>query len=883
MLYALPANAVHKDGYFELDANTTASAATAGDDWSTLYANRQSPGSGGATADGFAGFGFVNDKTGTGGDVTYWTGGGSKDRNDISQWEFTTNDQSPDKNDIVNAMSAIYKSSTGPRNLYFGADRFAVNGDAQMGFWFLVKPVCLAGTAISATKNCPNTNPGKVVNVSDGTIAHHSSGDVLVLVNFNNGGVIGLAGVYQWSTALGQPVQVNVSTTGGLDCTLTTNNTDDFCSTSNKVDLGTGEPPWPYNAKNVSGQATYNQSAFIEGGIDLGAIEGAGKCFPTFLAETRSSSGPSTGLSLDAQLKDLALGSFELCGATISIGPDDVNEVGDPHTFTVTVNQRFGSDSTPVVGNKPTVTLTDNNGATVSPTGGTCSSTGTNAQGQCTVTFSSNTARVITGHASTTVTIDGTSFDVATDGANGNSGDAVKQYVDAQIDLSPLNDTNEVNDPHTITATVQKDDGKKVGATGGDGVDGFAPAPNGTVVTFSLPAADNTAGAAFTPAGANTCTISNGLGTCSVQINTTTAGAVKIHATTTFAVGGLSLTRASDGQGNNSADANKVYVDANITIGPDDVNGIGESHTFTVTVKKDVGDGAGLVPVSGLNPAVTLSPAASVAAGSVNTCASTGTNAQGQCTITFTSNTAGSIVGNASVTVPITVGGVLVNVTRDTDPATGTTSSGPGGTGPATKQFKSGTLRWLKHDQDGNLLGGATFRVCRTHTWNSTTSSMDDTTDVCINSGGTPPNVLDNGAFDEDATAGEFQISGLVLGRYTIVETIAPAGYDKDTDAETVDLTLSNPSNADATAGDVVPVFVDVRLFKMIVITCNQATNQLVASTVTLGGSAKDTITSVPGSLPAGTTQANVCNIGGAAYGDLHADTYNPSVQIPKP
>jgi hypothetical protein len=54
---------------------------------------------------------------------------------------------------------------------------------------------------------------------------------------------------------------------------------------------------------------------------------------------------------------------------------------------------------------------------------------------------------------------------------------------DAQIDLTPLLATNEVNDAHTITATVQQDDGVPAGPPG-DAVTGFGPAPDGTVVTL---------------------------------------------------------------------------------------------------------------------------------------------------------------------------------------------------------------------------------------------------------------------------------------------------------------------------------------------------------------------------------------------------------------
>jgi len=308
--------AVHDDGFFELDRNTITQPAP-GDDWENLYGT---DGTDGATTladpSQFDGFTFVNDKIGTQGDVTYWTGGGSKDRNDISQWQWGANDQSPDKNDLVNAFAAAYDGD----HLYFGADRYITNGDAQMGFWFLVSPTCLAGTTTNGVL-CPNTNPGKFVDPTTGDVAHHTDGDLLALVNFNNGGTIGLAGVYEWVGGVsGAPVQRLVGT--GADCTSIGAN-DDFCTTTNTADILT-EPVWPYISKKQGKNIDYYQaSAFVEGGIDLGAIPGAPDCFATFLAETRSSSGPSTGLSLDAQLKDLAFGQFLTCGAEVVTTPTD--------------------------------------------------------------------------------------------------------------------------------------------------------------------------------------------------------------------------------------------------------------------------------------------------------------------------------------------------------------------------------------------------------------------------------------------------------------------------------------------------------------------------------------------------------------------------------
>ena len=304
---------------------------TAGDDWENLYGTDGTDGASVVPAD-FRGFTFVPDGLGTTGDVTYWQGGGSKDRNDISQWQWGANDQSPDKNDLENAFAAAYRQ-TGDCDLdpgtpaeacdylYFGADRFTVNGDAQMGFWFLVNPVCLEGTTTDGV-TCPtnNINGNQFIDPTTGAVAHHTDGDVLALVNFNNGGSIGSAAVYTWQGGTGgEPVLELIGT--GIDCTSLPNPVQETSSAPRATRrISSPSLSGAYTSKKQGKDIDYYQtSAFMEGGINLSGIEGAGACFPTFIAETRSSSGPGSGLSLDAQLKDLAFGQFQACKPSTSL------------------------------------------------------------------------------------------------------------------------------------------------------------------------------------------------------------------------------------------------------------------------------------------------------------------------------------------------------------------------------------------------------------------------------------------------------------------------------------------------------------------------------------------------------------------------------------
>ena len=111
------------------------------------------------------------------------------------------------------------------------------------------------------------------------------------------------------------------------------------------------------------------------------------------------------------------------------------------------------------------VTLTDSNGA-VSVLNAAASTSddnqpngdNLNGSGQTTAVFTSATAGQVTGHATVTLVVGGQTLVRQTDGLAGNSGDAIKTFVDAKISITP-NATNEVGQPHTFTVTVLQDDG----------------------------------------------------------------------------------------------------------------------------------------------------------------------------------------------------------------------------------------------------------------------------------------------------------------------------------------------------------------------------------------------------------------------------------------
>lgn len=120
------------------------------------------------------------------------------------------------------------------------------------------------------------------------------------------------------------------------------------------------------------------------------------------------------------------------------------------------------------------------------------------------------------------------------------------------------------------------------------------------------------------------------------------------------------------------------------------------------------------------------------------------------------------------------------------------------------------------------------------------------------------------------SAAGTCSFSNVPIGNYWVVETTTPAGHD-----------TAAPQQAVVGAGATVALtFVNPRDFKVIVLVCNEATNSLYPSQVTLDGStpAKTSL----GAAPTGVTAAQLCGLGGAAFDDQSYGSHTAGVTIPQ-
>jgi uncharacterized repeat protein (TIGR01451 family) len=126
--------------------------------------------------------------------------------------------------------------------------------------------------------------------------------------------------------------------------------------------------------------------------------------------------------------------------------------------------------------------------------------------------------------------------------------------VDADIIIAPPTATNPVGATHTLTVTVDENPGT-----------GSVAAPDGTMPTLSL---SNTGGATATITGGTCATTGTVSGSCTFTISSPTTGLTQATASVTVIVGGVTLTRTTDGpdSSGDSAPADKTWVQANSSV-----------------------------------------------------------------------------------------------------------------------------------------------------------------------------------------------------------------------------------------------------------------------------------------------------------------------------
>jgi hypothetical protein len=529
------------DATFQVDGNSVVPAAPPPDDWDDVNPTTD-PACDASTGNGvFTGPSNAYGHTSTAEISTFvvdtcandqiYTQGGSKDFNDLGDWMHTTGSV-PDKDEIVHAYAAKYAApGSGDVILAFGGDRLAVNGDANIGFWFFQNAVApVAGGTFSG---------------------NHAVNDIFVLSAFTGGGGTSTVRLLIWvggascptcqapygNNALGycQDTPAHGGLGGTIDIKSDTSafpfgslceiavgnnakavvNPDQNPATRAKDPITVG---WPYTAKGgttcATGPCPVQPGAFFEGAIDLTALVPgiANECLSSFLLETRSSQ------DVDAVLKDFALGSFNTCVSfecSKVAAPTSVCE-GTPVNYTYTFHN---TGAVPV-----TVDLVDDNGTPGNTSDDITIITGDPVAAQATNTY----------HRNGVVLPLGDTTNIGTFTVHSAFSDDTTCFDDAKVTVNPNPTAAAGNDQTTNCVSAATTPFTLAGtSTNGTGVWSVVSGP---VAINSQSQTGNAVGASVTFTGTGTATLrltttsaSCGTATDDVVLNVTPAVGVSIN------------------------------------------------------------------------------------------------------------------------------------------------------------------------------------------------------------------------------------------------------------------------------------------------------------------------------------------------------------------
>ena len=306
LMWIAGAQAVHGEN-FQLDGNVLAASTTnvggvtQNLDWDSLF---DSSGNEKPLPTDFAASGFDRDFLSSGtsfitSDTTTFATG-SKDTLPISGWQCNFDNNVNSKIDVMNAYAAEFiDPANGDEILYFGLERNTNTGSANVAFWFLQDDVTCETSGAAATFS-----------------GSHTDGDLLVVSEFSGGGTVATINVYRWDGGANGSLNPN-AVASGADCRgAQFPATDTVCAVANTVAITT---PWPTAAKTLNPPVGNSLpiAQFFEGGVNLTQEDLGGKCFNTFIGDTRSST------SLTSTLFDYSRGQLGDCESGIVTTPRD--------------------------------------------------------------------------------------------------------------------------------------------------------------------------------------------------------------------------------------------------------------------------------------------------------------------------------------------------------------------------------------------------------------------------------------------------------------------------------------------------------------------------------------------------------------------------------
>ncbi|MBI2723534.1 MAG: hypothetical protein HYX50_00585 [Chloroflexi bacterium] len=402
------------------------------------------------------------------GDPTVYTGQGSEKNGDlISSMTYGTGSV-PNKDDVANTYAVARRVGTSDAEIFFGAERVVNNGDSHIDFEFLQSTI------------------GKTGACSGNFTGNRTQGDLLLAVDFTNGGALGGRTLYMWNCKAQGQTQPPIGTVCNPDVNgphyQEVVNPNIVFGVNGGADVSCGG--WVCRNADGTQRDTVLTNAFMEGGIKLSDVGFTG-CIATFLPHTRSAQ------QFTATLKDFS-------------GPVPFNTCPPP-----TPTPTFTPTNTATPTNTPTFTPTPTNTATNTATStATNTATATNTPTEvptdtptATATATPTDTPTDTPTATPTDTATATPTDTPTDTPTATPTDtATATPTDTPTDTPTATPTDTATATPTDTATATPTDTPTDTPTPvPTATDTATPTNTATATATNTPAATSTTPAESTP------------------------------------------------------------------------------------------------------------------------------------------------------------------------------------------------------------------------------------------------------------------------------------------------------------------------------------------------------------------------------------------------
>jgi hypothetical protein len=410
-----------------------------------------------------------------------------------------------------------------------------------------------------------------------------------------------------------------------------------------------------------------------------------------------------------------------------TIDGDSTNPVGEEHTFTVTVERTDGSGWIAVPDGTTLDVSWDPVGDNDSEiTGNRCAAPGT-VGGACDVTVTTQNVGLgtltVVGIAGTTLGdhLDGAAFPFAFD----EGPQASKLWVDWEAHISYPAE-NPAGEPHTFAISVQVYDGE-----------GYVDVPDGTIVGLTLGASD----LSLITVVEDTCAdpgTEDGECTLTVVADQRVVLDVEVTSVDDTVIEDGGVDRNVSFEFADPVSSSKEWIDYRIRDDEDAVNLAGDPHTFTLTAQERR-EGEGWQPLEGVTLDVRLEPG-SVGEMDASDCTTGGTDAAGRCTVTVSSDVAGSAT-------------VIADAINGVDLLDGSTASSTTSWDVDVREADQ-TKTWLEYDV--TVSDDAVNNIGDDHDF-TVTVTVDDGTGPVPATTATVTGVFtydDDGTFDVDCTTG---------------------------------------------------------------------------------------------------------------------------------